>query len=322
MKSIQVTRYGGPEVLVYADIPTPTVQSDEVLVKVHASSINSADKRIMSANPWFIRLIFGWRKPKIKGLGTDFSGEIAEIGSDVTQWKKGDLVFGDMSNLKFGALAEYVAVPAASIAKKPEKLSHEEAASLPLASRTALEALRDFGSLKEGQHVLIVGASGGVGNSAIQIAKAYGAVVTAVCSSKNTQRARELGADHVLDYTRESFTDNDVSYDLILGVNAYDKPCTYGEHLKSGGKFVFIGGGMPTMYRTMLFKKFIARKYRISIAIVQLKNEVEDLTVLGEMANSGALKPVLEVVAPFDQCIEKMKEGESRSAWGKWVFTN
>ncbi|TNE29610.1 MAG: NAD(P)-dependent alcohol dehydrogenase, partial [Bacteroidetes bacterium] len=238
MKSIQITRYGGPEVLTYAERSRPSPKPEEVIVKVHAASINSADRRIMSANPWFIKLAFGWNKPKVTGLGTDFSGEIVELGKDVTQWKVGDMVFGDMSNLQLGTLAEYLAVPAKVIAQKPTRLSHVESASLPLASRTALEAIRDHGKLSKGQHILIVGASGGVGNSAIQLAKAHGGIVTAVCSTKNVEKALELGADHVIDYKRQSFADNDVKYDIILGVNAYEKPCVYAEQLKPGGKFI------------------------------------------------------------------------------------
>ena len=235
MKAIVYTKYGSPDVLQLKEVEKPTPKENEVLVKVHATSVNAADWHLLTADIFLVRLNMGLFKPKNTILGCDIAGQVEAVGRDVKQFKPGDAVFGDVFGHNYGGFAEYVTAPESVLALKPANLSFEEAAAVPLAAKTALQGLRDLGQIQSGQKVLINGASGGVGTFAVQVAKYYGAEVTAVCSTRNLDMARTLGADHVIDYTKEDFTQNGQQYDLILAVNGYHPISDYKRALSSQG---------------------------------------------------------------------------------------
>ena len=216
MKAIVYTKYGSPDVLQLKEVEKPTPKDNEVLVKVHAASANPADWHLMRAEPFLARLENGLLKPKNTKLGADIAGRVEAVGRNVTQFQVGDEVFGGMPLNELGGFAEYVCAPEELLALKPAKLTFEQAAAVPLAAFTALQGLRDKGQIQPGQKVLINGASGGVGTFAVQIAKSFGTEVTGVCSTRNLDMVRSIGADHVIDYTQEDFTKNGQRYDLIF----------------------------------------------------------------------------------------------------------
>ena len=228
----------------------PVPQGDEVLIQIHAASLNSRDLRMLRANPFFIRLRGGLLQPKNKILGGDFAGRVEAIGSRVTRFKPGDEVFGYIpSATGRGTFAEYVCAREKYISLKPANLTFEQAAAVPLAAMTALQGLRDKGNIQPGQKVLINGASGGVGTFAVQLAKSFGAEVTGVCSTRNLEMVRTLGADHVIDYKMEDFTRNGQQYDLILAVNGYHPISDYLRALKPEGTYVVAGGSMLQLFQ-------------------------------------------------------------------------
>ena len=220
MKAIVCRKYGSPDVLRLEELEKPTPKDHEVLLKVHAASANAGDWHLLRGEPFPVRLMFGLLKPRHKILGADVAGRVAAVGRNVSEFQPGDEVFGDISVCGFGAFAEYVCVTENALVLKPANLSFEEAAAAPAAAVTALQGLRK-GQIQPGQKVLVNGASGGVGTFAVQIAKSFGTDVTGVCSTRNLDRVRSIGADHVIDYTREDFTQNGRRYDLILAANGY-----------------------------------------------------------------------------------------------------
>src|SRR5437764_728727 len=241
MKAIVRHRYGPPDVLELREIERPAIDDDGILVRVRAASINAYDWHMLRGRPSLVRIVAGLRKPKSTAMGVDVAGQVEAVGKNVTQFRPGDEVFGSRT----GSLAEYVRATAkSSLAPKPAGLTFEQAAAVPMAASTALQGLRDKGQIKPGQKVLINGASGGVGTFAVQIAKAFGAHVTAVCSTRNVDQARTLGADEVIDYTREDFTHNGQRYDLILAANGYQPIWAYQRALRPKGKYVTSGGSM------------------------------------------------------------------------------
>ena len=221
MKAMVYHNYGSPDVLKFEEVRTPTPADDEVLIKVRAASANAGDWHLLRGEPFLVRLMAGLRKPKDTVLGADVAGRVEAVGAKVAQFRPGDAVFGDLSESGFGAFAEYVSAPEDALVPKPAKLSFEEAAAVPSAATTALQALRDKGRIEPGQSVLVNGASGGVGSFAVQIAKSFGADVTGVCSTRNLEMVRSLGANHVIDYTQEDYTQNGSRYDLIVDAAAY-----------------------------------------------------------------------------------------------------
>src|ERR1041385_6657731 len=237
IKAVVHCEYGPPDVLKLEEVEKPVPNDDQLLVKVRAASLNPLDLTIRG--PWLIRPLIGLRKPKDTRLGVDYAGTVEAVGNNVTSFKPGDEVFGG----KTGSIAEYICVLAdRGVAPKPSNMTFEQAASAPVAALTALQGLRDKGKIQSGQKVLINGASGGVGTFAVQIAKSFGAEVTAVCSTRNLDMARSLGADHVIDYTQEDFTQNGKQYDLILAVNGYHPISDYRRALRPEGIFVATGG--------------------------------------------------------------------------------
>ena len=257
MKAIICSRYGSPDVLQLREVEKPTPQEDEVMIKIHAASLNSRDLRMLRANPFFMRLKPGGLfRPKNKILGADIAGRVEATGSSVNQFQPGDEVFGFLpSATGRGTFAEYVCARENFIALKPANLSFEQAAAVPLAAMTALQGLRDIGNFQPGQRVLLQGASGGVGTFALQIAKSFGAEVTAVCSSRNMEMVRSLGADHVIDYGKEDFTQKGQQYDLLLVVNGYHPLSDYLKALKPEGTLVILGGSLVTLLQAASLRK-------------------------------------------------------------------
>src|SRR2546423_8499861 len=243
MKAIVYTQYGSPDVLQFKEVARPTPQDNEVLVKVHAASVNAAELHFLKADPFLMRFMgFGLLKPKHTILGAAMAGRVEAVGRNVTQFQPGDEVFGDLTKCGWGAFAEYVCAREDALALKPANVTFEQAAAVPLAAVTALQGLRAKGQIQPGQQVLIYGASGGVGTFAVQLAKSFGAQVTGVCSTRNVDMVRSIGADHVIDYTQEDFTKNGQRYDLIFAVNGYHSLADYKRALNPGGAYVFIGG--------------------------------------------------------------------------------
>src|SRR5256714_3956557 len=243
MKAIVYHTYGSPDVLKLQEVQKPVPQDDEVLVKVHATSVNAGDWHLLRGKPFLMRLMgFGLLKPKHQILGSDIAGRVEAVGRSVKQFQPGDEVFGNTAEYGFGGFAEYVSVPEEALVLKPANLSFEEAAAVPQAALTALQGLRDKGQIQKGQKVLIHGAGGGVGTFAVQIAKSFGAEVTAVCSTRNLDIAHSIGADHVIDYTQEDFTKNGKLYDLIIAVNGYHSIFDYKRALSPRGMYVMTGG--------------------------------------------------------------------------------
>ena len=235
MKAVVFTKYGSPDVLKLTEVEKPIPRAGEVLVKIEATAVNPADNHILSG---MLRFTTGFFKPKHQILGSDIAGMVEAVGPDVTQFQVGDAVFGDISAHGWGGFAEYVAVPESALAQKPTNLSFAQAAAVPLTAVTALQALRDKGNIQPGQQVLINGASGGVGTFAVQIAKALGGEVTAVVSTKKINMAQAIGADHVINYTQEDFTQNGKRYDLIFDTVGNHSVTAYKRVLKPKGNFV------------------------------------------------------------------------------------
>ncbi|MDO9302575.1 MAG: NAD(P)-dependent alcohol dehydrogenase [Anaerolineales bacterium] len=320
MKAIIYSKYGFPDVLQVQDVEKPTPQEDEVLVKVHASSVNPVQWYTMTG--LFIARMAGsgLLKPKDPRLGSDFAGVVEAVGKDVTHAKEGDEVFGGTT----GAFAEYACVRNA-VTSKPANLTFEQAAAVPTAAITALQGLRDYGQIQPGQKVLINGASGGVGTFAVQIAKAFGAEVTGVCSTKNVDIARSLGADHVIDYTREDFTRNGRRYDLFLDI-AGSRPWSECRRvLNPKAIFVIVGGPKTNRWIGPLSHVIKVRLASLGASqktvFIIAKFNREDLAVLRELIESGKVKPIVERSYPLSEAAEAMRHLGTGHAQGKIVVT-
>jgi len=323
MKAIVCTKYGSPDVLQLQEVAKPAPKDDEVLIKIHAASINSRDWRLMRANPFFMRLMpGGFLQPKNKILGADVAGRVEAVGRYVKQFKAGDEVFGFLpSATGRGTFAEYVCAGEDAIALKPVKLSFEQAAAVPLAAMIALQGLRDKGNIQPGQQVLINGASGGVGTFAVQIARSFGAEVTAVCSTRNVEMVRSLGADHVIDYTKEDFTKNGRLYDLILAVNGYRPISDYLSALKPEGAYVVTGGSMFQLFQAATTGKRISRTGGKKVTVASLVQSQEDLLFIKELLESGKVVPVIDGCYPLGKAAEALWYFEKTHAKGKVVIT-
>ena len=319
MKAVMFESYGQPDVLKIKEIAKPEVSDDAVLVRVRASSINVAEWYGMTGLPIARILGGGLVKPKDTRLGADFAGVVEAVGKNVADFKRGDEVFGGRS----GAYAEYVSVKNA-IALKPANVTMEEAASVPTAGITALQGLRDHGKIQPGQKVLIHGASGGVGSFAIQIAKALGADVTAVCSTNNVEHARRLGADHVIDYTKEDFTRNGKKYDLLLNVNGGRSWSDYKRVLKPDATFVLIGGPKteligPVSLLVKMKVSMLGASQKFVFFTAQFNRA--DMQTLKELVESGKVKPFVEKAYPMTRIVDAMTHLGNGHARGKIVVT-
>jgi len=323
MKAIICTKYGSPDVLQLQEVAKPAPQDDEVLIKIYAASINSRDWRFMRAKPFFIRLMpGGFLQPKNKILGADVAGRVESIGRYIKQFKPGDEVFGYLpSATGRGTLAEYVCANENAIALKPANLTFEQAAAVPVASMTALQGLRDNGNIQPGQKVLINGASGGVGTFAVQIAKAFGAEVTAVCSTRNREMVRSLSADHVIDYTKQDFTRNGRQYDLILAVNGYHPISDYLRALGHEGTYVVAGGSMLQLFQAALHRRRASKTGNQKTYVASLVQSQKDLIFMKGLLESGKVVPVIDGCYPLSMVAEALWYFEKEHAQGKVVIT-
>jgi NADPH:quinone reductase-like Zn-dependent oxidoreductase len=323
IQAITYCDYGPPEVLHLENIEKPVPADDQVLVRVRAASINPLDWHYMLGTPYFMRLSTGLRRPAVTRLGVDFAGTVEAAGKNVTRFKAGDDVFGTRT----GALGQYVAVLAGRIAAKPAGVSFEQAASLPVAAVTALQSLRDKGHLKSGEKVLINGASGGVGTFAVQIAKWMGAQVTGVCSGRNAEMVRSLGAGTVIDYTKEDFTQGPERYDLIVDNVGTRSISECRRALTPGGRLVLVGGGGPNdgkwlgpMARVLdasLRSRFASQELGFMMAEVT----PDDLALLADLVAKGTLTPVIDRRYPLGEAPAAMEYLEAGHARGKVIIT-
>jgi NADPH:quinone reductase-like Zn-dependent oxidoreductase len=320
MKAIVYRCYGSPEVLQFEDIEKPAPADDEVLVKVVAASVNPLDWHYMRGAPYFMRLGTGLGRPKDSRLGVDFAGTVEAVGSDVKNFKPGDEVFGGQT----GAFAEYVIIPGdRALAMKPANMTFAQAASVPIAAITALQALRDSGKIEPGQNVLINGASGGVGTFAVQIARSFGAEVTGVCSTRNVEMVRSLGADHVFDYTKEDYTESGEQYDLIIDMVGNHSLSANRQVLSPEGKFVIIGGPKgnwlgPVMgpIKALVLSPLVDQEFGMMIA----RMDKQDLTILGEFMQSGEMTPVIDRSYPLSEVAAAIRYSEEGHARGKIII--
>lgn len=322
MKAMVTTQYGPADELQLREIATPTPAQDEVLIKLYASSVNPLDSFVIRGPLFFVPIIGRLLKPKHKIAGADIAGRVESVGRDVKQFRPGDEVFGaSFGKRGLGGFAEYACAVENCLARKPANLSFAEAAAVPVAAITALQGLRDKGEIQRGQKVLIDGASGGVGTFAIQIAKSFGAEVTAVCSPRNVGIARSIGADHVIDYTREDFTQSGLRYDLILGANVHHSIFDYRRALSRKGIFVVAGGSMmrilPAMLLGPLLSRIGSRKTRFFIA----KMNTKDLAILKDLLEAGKVVPVIDRRYPLGEVSEALRHREEGHAQGKIVIT-
>jgi NADPH:quinone reductase-like Zn-dependent oxidoreductase len=322
MKAIVYTQYGPPDVLELREVERPEPGEDQVLVKVYAASANALDYRRFEGISPLGRI----REERLlksinKVLGADIAGRVEAVGASVQQFQPGDEVFG-VSAGSVGGFAEYACAAEDKLSLKPANLSFEAAAAVPVASLTALQGLRDKGQIQPGQKVLINGASGGVGTFAVQIAKSFGAEVTAVCSTRNLDMARSLGADHVVDYTREDFTQNGQRYDLILAVNGYHPILGYRHALSPRGRYVAIGGSMAQILQAMLLGPVLSRIGGRKMGFMGIaKTNQKDLVFVRELLEAGKVVPVIDRSYPLGAVPEAIRYLAEGHAHGKVVLT-
>ena len=325
MKAICCPQYGKPDVLKLVDTKMPTPKEDEVLIEVHAASINSYDDRIMQGKPFLVRLREGLWRPRggKKILGADIAGKVEAVGKSVTSLAVGDRVYGCLADTSGDSgFAEYACAKASVLAPMPEGFSFEQAAALPMAAVTALQGLRDMGRIKPGQKVLINGASGGVGTFAVQIAKAFGAEVTGVCSGRNTAMVRAIGADTVIDYTKEDFIQRNEQYDLILDIAANRSLTEYRQALKPDGVCAVVGfSSIGFLIRLMLFGQKSTKKDGKKLALVMADNtKRQDLIFLNELFEAGKLTPIIDGCYPLVETKKAFEYFEKEHAKGKVVL--
>ena len=322
MKAIVCPKYGSPEVLQLKEVEKPTPKDDEVLVRIHAASVNMYDWHLLTADIFMVRLMGGGLlRPKHPIPGADIAGRIEAAGRNVRQFRPGDEVFGDISACGDGGFAEYVSVRESSLALKPRNLTFEEAAAVPMAAITALQGLRDEGHIQPGQKVLIQGASGGVGTFAVQLAKSFGAGVTAVCSTRNLEQARSLGADHVIDYTKEDFTKSGQQYDLILAANGYHPLSDYKRALTPRGIYVMAGGSMAQIFQAMLLGSWMSKTGGKKMGGITGKPNQGDLTFMKGLLEAGKVVPVIDRRYPLIETAEALRYLGEGHARGKIVIT-
>lgn len=323
MKAIVYCDYGAPDVLRLEDVEKPVPQDNQLLIRVHAAAINPLDWHYMRGSPYFMRLGTGLRKPKETRLGVDYAGTVEAVGKGVTRFKPGDEVFGGRT----GALAEYItAREDRAVVLKPASLTFEQAAAVPVAALTALQGLRDSGRIQPGQSVLINGASGGVGTFAVQIAKSLGARVTGVCSTRNLELVRSLGADHVIDYTQQDFTQGEDRYDMILDLVGNRSLRENRRVLKPQGTYVLIGGGgpndgrwlgpVPKVIAALVLSPFVDQE--LGMMVSELNQQ--DLTYLGGLMQDGRVTAVIDRRYPLGEAAEAIRYLETGRARGKVVI--
>ena len=318
MKAIVYTEYGPPDVLQLKEVEKPTPKEDEVLIKVYAASVNYSDWTFVRGEPFLVRLMYtGLFKPKNTILGADIAGQVEVIGRNSNQFQPGDEVFGDISGCGWGGFAEYVSVPENALALKPTKMTFDEAAAVPQAAVVALQGLRDKGQIQPGQKVLINGASGGVGTFAVQIGKSYGAEVTGVCSTRNLDMVRSLGADHVIDYTQEDFTQKEQRYDLILDIVANRSVSDYSRALCPKGNYVAVAFNPNSLFLGSMISKTEGKK----VGSLSHKPKVKDLVFMKELLESGKVVPVIDRRYSLSEVSDAVRYYGEGHPSGKLVIT-
>jgi NADPH:quinone reductase-like Zn-dependent oxidoreductase len=325
MKAVVYHQYGSPDVLELTEVEKPAPKDDEVLLKVHAASVNPADWHLLRGKPYIARLQLGLRKPKDRILGCDVAGQVEAVGKNVTMLQPGDEVFGSPFMHGFGAFAECVCVSEDLLAPKPATLSFEQAAAVPLAASTALQGLRDHGRIEPGHKVLIIGASGGVGTFAVQIARSFDAEVTGVCSTRNVEMVRSLGAEHVIDYTQEDFTQSGQNYDLIFQLAGTRSPSECRRALTSRGTLILSSGEsdgrwigpVDRIIKALVLSPFVSQK----MASFTFKPNKEDLQFLKQLIEAGTLTPVIDRTYSLSEVPEAIRYLENGHAQGKVVIT-
>ncbi len=320
MQAILFTKYGSPDVLQLKDIEKPMPLDHQVLIKIHAASANPLDWHTMRGAPFIARLAFGLLKPKRSLLGADVAGRVEAVGKDVTQFKVGDEVFGAIGA---GSFAEYACASEELLALKPANMSFEAAAAVPVAAFTALQGLRDKGKIQPGQKVLINGASGGVGTFAVQIAKSFGTEVTGVCSTRNLDMVRSIGADHVIDYTKEDFTRNGQHYDLIFDAVGNRSVADYQRALTPNGICSVAGfTSMLRLFEVILLGGWVSRGGSMNIGLMETaKANQKDLVIIKELLEAGKVTPVIDRTHPLCQTPEAIRYLETGRARGKVIIT-
>ena len=321
MKAVVYEKYGSPDVLQFEEVEKPTPKDDEVLIKIHAAAITAGDAIVLKGEPFVTRFATGLQKPKNTIPGKEMAGRVEAVGGNVTQFQPGDEVYGDLSVAGWGAFAEYVSVPESAIALKPANLTFEQAAAVPESAVVALQGLRDKGKIQPGQKVLINGASGGVGTYAVQIAKAFGAEVTAVCSTRNTDMVRSIGADYVIDYTQEDFTQNGHRYDLILAANGYHPISDYRRALSPEGIYVATGGSMAQSLQATMLGPFISMTGSKKMGGMMVKPNQDDLLHLKELLEAGKVVPVIDKCYPLNEIADAFHYIGEGHAQGKIIIT-
>jgi len=317
MRAIYYDKYGGPDVLEYKEIEKPVAMDDDVLVKNHAAAMNPMDWRLRSGTPFLARLVVsGITKPKRPILGVDFAGTVESVGKNVEQLKIGDEVYGMVQANRDGSHAEYVCVPEENVALKPVNMTYEQAAGVPFAGTMALEGIRDYGNIKPGQRVLINGASGGIGTYAVQIAKTFGAEVTGVCSTRNLEMVQSIGADHVIDYTKEDFTKKGEVYDVIFDVVDKNTFSNCRDSLSDNGIYITTGMGPG-----LIFQKFWTSMTSSKSALPMWgKGMKEDLIILKELVEDGKVTTVIDRTYSLEEVPEAHRYIEQGHARGKVII--
>jgi NADPH:quinone reductase-like Zn-dependent oxidoreductase len=322
MKAIVHTQYGPPDVLHLTEVAKPTPKDDEVLIKIHAASINAADWHLVRGTPFLVRfMVGGILKPKNTMTGADMAGRVEAVGKNVTQFKLGDEVFGDLSRSGWGAFAEYACAKESVLVLKPANTTFEEAAASGMAAVTALQGLRNKGKIQAGQKVLINGASGGVGTFAVQIAKSFGAEVTAVCSTRNVERMRSIGADHVIDYKKEDFVKNGQQYDLIIGANGNRSLADYKRALRPNGIYVMLGGAGSQLFEALLLGSFHSMTGSKKIGTLMASPNQNDLMIIKELLEARKVVPVIDRCYPLSEAADALRYVEEGHAQGKVIIT-
>lgn len=300
MQAVVVTRYGSPDVLQVQEVEKPSPKDNEILIKIHASSVSSGDSHIRRADPFMVRLVFGFNRPKTSILGNEFAGVVEAVGANVSNFKVGDEVYG-AAGFSLGTNAEYIALPAdGPIAPKPANLSFQEAAAIPFGATASLYFLRDKANLQAGQKILINGASGSLGTAAVQLAKYFGAEVTAVSSGANSELVRSLGADHVIDYTREDFTERGETYDVIFDTVGKISFAQSKSALKENGLFLMAAAGLSAYFQSFYTSIIGGKKVIADVA----KERQGDLVFLKALIEADQYRPVIDRTFPLTETAE------------------
>ena len=319
MKAIVYHQYGSPDVLKLEEVAKPAPTDDELLIKVHAVSINGSDREGLIGKPLYARL-GGLRKPGYPILGSDIAGRVEMVGRNIREFQPGEEVFGEIPGYH-GGFAEYACAPERTLAQKPASLTFEQAAAIPQGGVIALQGIREKGQVQPGQHVLINGAGGSAGTFAVQLAKLYGAEVTGVDNTGKMDFLRSLGADHVIDYTRENFTKNGKQYDLILDVIAHRSVFAYKRALRPNGTYFFVGGSVAIIFQILLLGPWMRRTAGKNIRILAVQPNPKDMVSITELCEAGIVVPVIDRRYPLSEVAEALRYLGEGHAKGKVVIT-